>query len=155
MMRALRVCKSTIAMIERACIYYLNDEDLFTKNFIFKTLSRKEDELNEIAKKIQSSLRSKKIETEIIISKGQYGGGTLPDLDIKSYSVKILKTGKIEKQTDFAQKMHHELLQHEKPVLSILKKGNIYFDVLTIFDEDIKILCNTISDTYLKLISAE
>lgn len=153
MMRALRVCKNTIAMIERACIYYLNDEDLFEKNFIFKTLSRKENELKITAQNIQAKLKAYKIETDIIKSKGQYGGGTLPDLDINSYSLKIIYSAKNKKPIDFSQQMFHSMLQHKNPVLSILKKGDIYIDVLTIFEDDIEMLCQTIADVYSNLIS--
>jgi len=67
MMRALRVCKTTLAFLETACIYYLNDKDLFEKNLIFKTLSWTEDELNKTAHLLQKELKkSNYIESAII-----------------------------------------------------------------------------------------
>ena len=48
LMRVLRVGKTTLTMLETACKYYLNDNDLFTKNILFKTLKRSINEKNKL-----------------------------------------------------------------------------------------------------------
>jgi len=151
MVRALRVCKTTLALVESACNYYLNDDVLFEKNLVFKTLNRPNTEIKKTAEKLKNELEIAGITTEVVSSKGQYGGGTLPDVDIDSYSVKIVNAESNNKRSKFAEQMHKELLLNEYPVLGILKKGNIYFDMLTIFNNDVEGLANIIAATFLKV----
>ena len=54
-------------------------------------------------------------------------------------------------RSEYAEKMHTGLLSHKQPVLGILKKGNIYFDMLTIFDNDIKELAEIIFEVHQSL----
>jgi len=54
MVRALRVCKTTLAMLETACKYYLDDDELFAKNVIFKTLNRSVEDIEWLAKIIKN-----------------------------------------------------------------------------------------------------
>jgi len=49
-----------------------------------------------------------------------------------------------KERSSYAEKMYLGLLSHKKPVLAILKKGNIYFDVLTLFDDEIPELAQII-----------
>ena len=151
MLRALRVCKTTLALLETACTYYLNDKDLNEKNMIFKTFNRKPNEIKNTAEALKKELEIKGILTEIVASTGQCGGGTLPDGEIESYSVMIKNINPNKIRSEYAEKMHTGLLSHKKPVLGILKKGNIYFDVLTIFDNDIKELVEIIFDVHQSL----
>ena len=138
MMRALRAGKETILLLETACMYYLNDDDLFEHNHLFKTLNQDDKQKKATAEKLHNELKKHKINTEIVKSKGQYGGGTLPDYVIDSYTVKIINTESNKKRSKFAENLYHSLLDNTLPILSILKKGDIYFDVLTLIDEDIK-----------------
>lgn len=145
MMRALRPGKETISLLETACTYYLNDEDLFTKNQLFKTLNQTETDIKETATKLHNELTTKNIQSEIVKSKGQYGGGTLPEYEINSYSVKIICTETNKKRSTFAEKLYQELLNNPLPILSVLKQGDIYFDALTLIDEDISKIAEIIS----------
>lgn len=145
MLRALRVCKTTIALLETACTYYLNDNVLNEKNIIFKTFNRTQEELKETAEYISNYLRKQGINTEIIRTKGQCGGGTLPDGEIDSFAVMIKNKSSNKIKSEYAEKMFHTLLTHQKAILGVLSKGVIYFDVLTIFeneqDEIAQIIC--------------
>ena len=53
---------------------------------------------------------------------------------MESYAVKILSAQPDKK---FAEKLFKSLLKHEKPVLGILREGEILFDVFTIREEEI------------------
>ncbi|HBS85543.1 MAG: L-seryl-tRNA(Sec) selenium transferase [Bacteroidetes bacterium GWF2_38_335] len=154
MLRALRVCKTTIAFLEAACLLYLNDEDLFSKNPSFKFMKRQEKELLSLAGYLKEMFDRNGLKSETVKSDGQYGGGTLPDMTIPSYSVKIIYKGSNKTREIFAEKMYHELLQNQSPVLSILKKGELYFDVLTLTEDEIPIVGKIVSDTY-KIIAAQ
>ena len=148
MMRALRVCKTTLAILETACSYYLNDKDLFEKNILFKTLNKSKDEIRETAELLKEELKAYGISSDIIESKAQYGGGTLPDLEIDSFSVKLNFDIPKSKQKGKGKELYHALLQQEKPILSNLISGSIYFDVLTIEKERIKEVASIIKDAY-------
>ncbi len=142
MMRALRVGKTTLAILETACSYYLNDKDLFEHNILFKTLNKSIEDFKQKAELLKSELEKFNITSEVVSSKGKYGGGTLPDLEIDSYSVKLVV--KNPKST-LSKKLYHKLLEQDMPVLSNLKSGKIYFDVLTLQDTDIQQLVTSIN----------
>jgi L-seryl-tRNA(Ser) seleniumtransferase len=147
LMRALRVSKTTLAILETSCQYYLNDKELFEKNLIFKTLKRTIEEKHDIAKKLQNELLKYKIKSEITESKGQYGGGTLPEHELDSFAVRLMFEGK-KNNSEKAEKLYRKLLTSDNPVLGILKQGNIYFDVLTVFDDIVGNLACYINDSY-------
>ena len=151
MLRALRVCKTTLALLETACIYYLNDKILYEKNIIFKTFNRSQKELKSTAEFINSYLKNQGISSEIIPSKGQCGGGTLPDGEIDSFAVMIKNESSNKIRSDYAEKMYQTLLIHKKPVLGFLKKGNIYFDVLTIFENEMEEVAQIICEVHNNL----
>jgi len=145
-LRALRVGKETLALLETACMYYLNEKDLIEKNQIFKIISRKPEEIKQTALLLKKELEKSGIISEVTTSIGQCGGGTLPDGELESFSVMITNESPNKIRSSFSEKMFAGLLSHKKPVLGILKQGNIYFDVLTIFEEDISELASIISE---------
>jgi len=147
LMRALRVSKTTLAVLETSCQFYLNDKDLFEKNIIFKTLKRSITEKRKTAENLQKELLKYKIKSEITESKGQYGGGTLPEHEIDSFAVRLVFDGK-KNNSDKAEKLYRKLLTTDNPVLGVLKQGNIYFDILTIFDENVANLAQLINEIY-------
>jgi len=142
MMRALRVGKTTLAILETACNYYLNDKDLFEHNILFKTLNRTDEELKQKAEQLKIRLKEYDIASEIVKSKGKYGGGTLPNLEIDSYALKL--SPKNTKNT-LSKALYHQLLEQDKPVLSNLKSGKIYFDILSLQDDDMEDMVNSIN----------
>jgi L-seryl-tRNA(Ser) seleniumtransferase len=151
MLRALRVCKTTLALLETACIYYLNEEELKNKNLIFKAFHREKTEIHAAAESLQTILSRHGVDSEILPSTGQCGGGSLPDSGIESYAV-MIRFGKSNKESSaYAEKMYLQLLAHEKPVLGILRKGKILFDMLTVDPLEIEIVGQVIVDTNRKV----
>jgi L-seryl-tRNA(Ser) seleniumtransferase len=148
MMRALRVCKTTLVILETACSYYLNDEKLFQHNPLFNMLNKSNANLRQTARKLKTELAQFWIESSVEKSKGQYGGGTLPDLEIDSYSVKLEFEEKKDRQEGKAKKLYHELLNHKTPVLTNLKSGYIYLDVLTIPVGKVKEIAKIVSEAH-------
>lgn len=152
MLRALRVDKINIAFLETICSYYLNNQDLISKNLLFKTLNQSQKELEQKACILKQKLLTQGIETEVQASKGQFGGGALPGEVIESTALCLSFATYSNKQRSLiAKQMHHELLQHKKPLLSILKRGKVYFDMLTLVEEDTDIISGIISETYKTL----
>jgi L-seryl-tRNA(Ser) seleniumtransferase len=146
MMRALRVGKITIAGLSSVCRSYLNDTSLIKNNPCFKLLNRKQPELKLLAESLQHHLKESGLKSEMIQSDGQCGGGTLPDLRIKSYAVII--DFELENKKDAAKLSEHifkHLLLSSSPILGILRQGKLVFDVLTLFDEDLSCIANQVA----------
>ncbi len=140
MMRALRVGKATLTLLESAARNYLNEDKLFENNIFFKTLRQSDEVLKVKAKKLQSMLVAEKIDCTIVDSIGQFGGGTLPDKELKSYAVKLRIDENNQKRSKIAERIYHQLLDQEIPILSILKSANIYFDILTVDENEMEII---------------
>lgn len=145
MMRALRVGKTTLAILETACSYYLNDKDLFEHNMLFHTLNKPIAEIKQTAQELKEALDKYNICSKVVDSKGKYGGGTLPDMELDSYSVRLLPE---DSKNSLAKSLYHKLLEQKQPVLSNLKSGAIYFDALSLQDDDIADIAKTISLAY-------
>jgi L-seryl-tRNA(Ser) seleniumtransferase len=148
MLRALRVCKTTLSLLELACSYHLNDETLFSKSPIYRMFNRKAVQLNESATTFKEMLASKGIESRIVPTKAQCGGGTLPDAEIDSFAVELICEASNKDRSSFAERMHRALLDSPTPVLAILKAGNIQFDVLTISDNEMEEIAKVIGKAY-------
>lgn len=142
MMRALRVGKLTIAALRAVISWYMSDEKLIENVPIFSMLNRDSDKLKHMAESLKSALKSVNIESDIIPSEAQVGGGTLPDLYLKSYAVKI-HSDSIGNHT--AENIFKKLMLLDRPVVSILREGNLMFDVQSIFEWQIESLAQSIS----------
>lgn len=152
MMRALRIGKLNLAFLNAALRSYLNDEMLVKKTPLFRILERPLYELEQLAHTLQKQLELLNVDATIIESTGQCGGGTLPDLEIKSYAV-MLKPGR-ERKTDkalWAEQIFRRLHFLERPVIGILRKGDVIFDVLTVFEEDIPYITGAIAKVVKEL----
>ena len=78
----------------------------------------------------------------------------MPGETIDSFAVKIDGNfNSNRKKSEFAEKLYFGLLHCETPVVSILRKGDVYFDMLTIPEERIVDLVDIISGVYQKLIN--
>ena len=87
--------------------------------------------------------------SEIVKNSAKSGGGSLPGKEIDSYAIKLKgPSGSNKLRSAFAEKMHYGLLSQRIPVLSILRKGNIYFDVLTLTDKEIEETAQIIHKVY-------
>ncbi|MCD4828351.1 MAG: L-seryl-tRNA(Sec) selenium transferase [Candidatus Cloacimonetes bacterium] len=145
MMRALRVGKLTLAALSFVVRAFLRDEDLLARVPLFAMLDRKPQEIERLATKLLAALQSAGVAAEIIDSKAQVGGGTLPHLVIDSRAVRLLSSDRRDRH--FAEKVHHRLLQRDKPVLGILREGSLLFDVLSLFDDDIPVVAEAVKET--------
>jgi L-seryl-tRNA(Ser) seleniumtransferase len=148
MMRALRVGKTTLSILETAARYYLNEEVLFEKNVFYKTLLQTDEALKSKALHLKELFQKNGIESEIEKSQGQCGGGTLPDKFLDSYAVKLVFEKKNQERSKLAKKIYHQLLDQDVAVLSVLKGANIYFDILTLDIPEIEILCEKVNDCF-------
>lgn len=147
MIRALRVGKTTLAILEKACSYYLNDKDLFKHNVLFRTLNKPNAEIKASSEYLQNLLAKQSISSKIEATKGQYGGGTLPDLELDSYSLKL----DLGKGKSTGKQFYHQLLNQKPALLTNLKSGSIYIDLLCLQEKDLDEVAELIKKAYKKL----
>ncbi len=138
LMRVLRVGKLTIAALQAAMVCYLSDKNLDRLPF-FSYLNRDKDELLRLSKLFQSRLEKHGIDSEIIQSDAFTGGGTLPGHSIPSIALRL-------NDNQNAEEIHHKLMQGSNPIVSILRKGEILFDMFCLTESDIDIIAAKISD---------
>lgn len=138
MTRAVRVGKTVLAMLEAVCMSYLDEASLLEKSPVFRMMNADADLLNKKAEQFAGELSKYGIVATVVKSQGQAGGGALPDKTIESFAVQpeIPCKSRGEK-TLKSEKIHQLLLLQKLPVLGVLRKGNLVFDVLTIPDQDI------------------
>jgi L-seryl-tRNA(Ser) seleniumtransferase len=134
LMRALRVDKFTISALSSVLKLYLRKENLFARSPVFMMINRSKSELHSLAEKLLSGLKTQEIKAEIVESKAQCGGGTLPRLELDSYAVKLIHEKSDKK---ISEKLFKKLLAAEKPVLGILKEGELFFDIFTIQPDEV------------------
>jgi len=140
LMRTYRVDKINIALLSAVLRTYIKKQERLNLP-IFQLLNRSKDELKSLALKLVAEFENHKIKADIRKSKAFSGGGSLPNISLDSYSVIPHLNFK---ETDFQKKLYKKLLEAETPVLCILRRGEIQLDVLTIFEDDIPIIAQTV-----------
>jgi L-seryl-tRNA(Ser) seleniumtransferase len=152
LVRAMRVGKTTLAFMEAALLSYLDDHTLLKKNLLFNMMSRTPEELKARAEKLKKALAEKGISSAIEKNAGQCGGGALPGLEIESYAVKLEPEFETNREKSaFAEKTYRALMQHKHPVVAILRKGTLSFNVLTLTDRQIILLSGIVKDVHGKI----
>lgn len=146
LMRALRVGKLTIALLASSCRGYLDENTLTVSNPLFSMLNRSEGDLKNLAMELYKNLSLKGINCKVVESEGQCGGGSLPDLKLKSFAVALNFDG--SKPDKEAERVYKKLLRADHPVIGILRKGELLFDVLTVFKEEIAQMAAAISKQF-------
>lgn len=153
--RALRVGKETLSMLEAIAIAYLDEEKLIELSPVFQMMTAKKEDLLQKAKKLQELVAEAGIKTEIVESRGQAGGGSLPGKFIESFALRIdLDDAPRNKRVEIAEKIYRALLDLEKPMLGVMRKGNLLFDVLTIPDHKIGEAAEKIIDVHKNFITS-
>jgi L-seryl-tRNA(Ser) seleniumtransferase len=147
LMRALRVGKITLASLTCACRNYLSDEDLVNNNPVFHFLERKIEERERLAKLLFGQLAEKGINSEIVKSNGQCGGGTLPDLVLPGFAVSLLPpSNDVRTRETFAETLFKSLLKFDKPVLGVLREGRLLFDTFALYENEIGYIVSAVSE---------
>lgn len=136
LMRTYRVDKLTIAMLSKVLRSYINLEDRMNLP-IFKFLDRSENELKSLAEGLLKEFSNHQIEAKICKSEAFSGGGSLPQVRLDSYSVVLISP---DGDKSFAKDVFQKLLKTKIPVLGVLRKGELHFDVLTVFDDEISLI---------------
>ena len=147
MLRAFRVCKITMALLEASARAYIDKERLFVQNRVFQTLQRGPESVKIVAEYVSNHLNAKGIESRVVESKGQFGGGARPDQTIESFSV-VLTLTKKQRANECAKEVFLALLQANKPLLANVIRGEIHINMLCIEFSQKESVVNIISSTH-------
>lgn len=146
--RALRVDKLTITYLENTCNTLIIPQKQ-DQNFLYHSLHQSKEALHGKAVLLQQILQQYEIKNKIIEESGAYGGGTMPETALPSFAVQIQFTAddaSRKKQSIQAEKVYKQLLQAPTPVLPILKKGKLLFNVLCLQDKEIQTIADTLKN---------
>ncbi len=147
--RTLRVGKLTLAALSYTLRQWMSPEKIRKIPSIAMMLQT-DEELRQKAEELQATLSANNINSTIVKSTGQYGGGSMPHLELKSYAVQIdfAVSGRKQKE-EKAEEMFAALARNSPSILGILRKGNLLFDVLTLNRQDFSVIAERIS-SYIK-----
>jgi L-seryl-tRNA(Ser) seleniumtransferase len=149
LMRALRVGKVTLVSLTCACRNYINDEDLVKNNPVFHFLERKTEERERLANLLFDELAKKGINSEIVKSNGQCGGGTLPDLVLPGFAVSLVPpSNNVKSRETYAETLFKNLLKIDKPVLGVLREGRLLFDTFALYENEIGYIASAVSELH-------
>ncbi len=128
MLRALRADKFTITALSYVLDCYINHQKSSHSIPTLSLINSQPEDLKNKAEILSEKLSEHNIPNKIVENRGQCGGGTLPETYIPSYAVKI----KNNRSNSFAKELYHSLLNCDNPIVGILKKGELLFDVIAI-----------------------
>ncbi|MBN1130015.1 MAG: L-seryl-tRNA(Sec) selenium transferase [Chitinispirillaceae bacterium] len=147
LMRALRVGKLTLAALSSACLHYLDDKTLVANNPLFALLERSESERLRIAQMLHAALENRDVGATVVESVGRCGGGTLPDLAMKSFAAAITSSAhNVKERQAFSERLFHGLLNGGRPVLGVLREGRFLLDVFALHERDIDAIAERVAE---------
>jgi L-seryl-tRNA(Ser) seleniumtransferase len=134
LMRALRVGKLTIAVLEATLRLQLNEHKLTEKLPMLRRYTRSIDELRDVAEKLAGQLRQifgDGVEVKIEESHAQLGSGSLPVETLPSLSV-VLESPEISAET-LATRFRSQPI----PVIGRAQDDRFWLDVRTVFEREL------------------
>ncbi|MCL2064458.1 MAG: L-seryl-tRNA(Sec) selenium transferase [Candidatus Cloacimonetes bacterium] len=141
LMRVLRADKFTISNLYFHISMYKNENELLLNNKVYNILSQSEDELKEKALLLSNSLNKYCIKNKINEVSAFTGGGSMPDLKLKSYEVCL----DIETQKTKDEDLYHRLLLLDTPIVTVLRERKLFINIYTIEKEDIEYIAKSIN----------
>ena len=133
--RALRVDKFTLSALEAVFSYYIDEELAISKIPTLNMLTIKIDELYSKAQKFIEYLGSNnEFSYEIIDIDSEVGTGSLPTQKLPSKAVKVISKSFTENE------LEEKLRNNKIPIIARIHKGNLIFDIRTIFENEFCII---------------
>ena len=133
--RALRVDKFTLSALEAVFSYHIDEELAISKIPTLNMLTIKIDELYSKAQKFIEYLGSNnEFSYEIIDIDSEVGAGSLPTQKLPSKAVKVISKSFTENE------LEEKLRNNKIPIIARIHKGNLIFDIRTIFENEFCII---------------
>jgi L-seryl-tRNA(Ser) seleniumtransferase len=136
-MRALRPGRLTLAAIEEMALAYLSDAALAEGHPVFRMMACEPAALRVRAEELSGLLQERGIESVVVESAGQVGGGTLPGVALPGFACAVAAPERSARGSKrAASRLFAALLQGDPPVVGILREGRLLLDVRTIDEEE-------------------
>lgn len=133
--RALRVDKFTISALEVIFSYYIDETIAIKKIPTLNMLTISLSSLYEKAKRLISSFdKTEEFSFDIIDIDSEVGGGSLPTEKLPSKAVRVFSKSFTENE------LEKVLRKNKVPIIARIFKGNLIFDVRTIFENEFSII---------------
>ena len=141
LMRALRVDKLTLAALEATLALY-RDQTLAQREIpLYQMLSQPVETLLCRAERFQALLGTiPGLQTEIIETRGQVGGGSAPGETIPSAALAL------RAENASAERLYHRLLCAPVPVVTRINADHLIFDMRTVREEELSTIAQTLEN---------
>ncbi len=147
LMRALRVGKVTLSLLAAACRASLTEDSLLQTLPVFRLLNRSKVKRKNLAIGLQNELDRLGVGCEVRDTAGRCGGGTLPHIEIESFAVALHPPlSKKSQSSRWADRLFMQLHALERPVIGVLRKGELLLDILAVFEEDVSSIASSVTE---------
>lgn len=143
-LRAIRVDKITIAILEKVFSIYQNEKEAVENIPTLRMITEKIDKVQERANKFSKILKDKNIDNEVIETKATIGGGSMPEEFIESFG--ILLKSKIS-----PNKLEENFRKNYIPVIGRIEDKKFILDMKTAFEEELEELGEIIHSIYKEM----
>lgn len=141
LMRTYRVDKLTIIALSSVLKEFLLVAPSESVNPTYNHLIKNNiDGLRQNASRLHNSICADNLHADIVPSKVQVGGGTLPEVYFDSYALEIT--------SPFinGEELFSKLLKLDKPIVSFLKHGKVVIDLFCVHEDDMPYIAQSINN---------
>jgi L-seryl-tRNA(Ser) seleniumtransferase len=130
MLRALRIDKVTMAMLEKTLQIYLVPQDVEARIPFYRAIARSPDQVRAEAEAFVAALELRRLRARVVRSWSRIGGGACPTDRLETAAVALEMPG------EPAQRLAAILRTGQPPVLGRIHAEQVFLDFRTIFPED-------------------
>ncbi|MDP0494087.1 MAG: L-seryl-tRNA(Sec) selenium transferase [Fusobacterium sp. JB021] len=139
-LRTIRVDKLTIGILESVFEIYLNEKESVKSIPTLKMITEKKEEVLNRGKLMSENLSKCGISHKIIETKGNIGGGSMPQEEIDSFGIEFYGA-----KANFLEKIFRK---NKLSIIGIIRNDKFILDLKTIGEEDIEYICKNIFEIY-------
>lgn len=144
-LRAIRVDKITIALLEELFTNYLDEREAIKNIPTLRMITEKVEDVEERAIRLSNILEERGIKNKVIETKATIGGGSMPDEEIKSFGIEFLFNKKIS-----PNRLEEYFRKNKISIIGRIEDNRYFLDMKTIFLDDIDELAQNIQDIFLE-----
>lgn len=126
-LRAFRVNKITISILENIFQYYKDEREALKEIPVLKMITEEKERVLERAEKLSSMLLEGNIENNIIETEAKIGGGSMPEETIKSYGICFVGDAVL---------LEKRFRANDIPIIGRIKNNHFIIDVKTLREKD-------------------
>lgn len=126
-LRAFRVNKITISILENVFQYYRDEREAIKEIPVLNMITEEKEKVLERAKKLSSMLTERNFKNSIIETEAKIGGGSMPEETVRSYAVCF---------NGDAVLLEKRFRENNIPIIGRIKSDHFIIDVKTLREKD-------------------